>query len=125
MAVAALSRIGDVTRNTLSGSTVEARVTDIARRRLNEDIIQQFRSGGGQVGGQFARTPLLLLTTTGARSGESRTWPLAYQRDGDRVVVSSSSGVRGTRPGWYHNLLAHPDARVEVGTESWASPPRS
>ncbi|GAP32369.1 hypothetical protein NSK11_contig00155-0001, partial [Nocardia seriolae] len=53
MAVAALSRIGDVTRNTLSGSTVEARVTDIARRRLNEDIIQQFRSGGGQVGGQF------------------------------------------------------------------------
>ncbi|WP_218003282.1 nitroreductase family deazaflavin-dependent oxidoreductase [Nocardia concava] len=94
-------------------------MTDIARQRLNEDIIQQFREGGGRVGGQFADTPLLLLTTVGARSGEERTWPLAYQRDGERVVVFAANGGRAHRPGWYHNLMANPAATVEVGTESW------
>ncbi|MVU78567.1 nitroreductase family deazaflavin-dependent oxidoreductase [Nocardia sp. ET3-3] len=94
-------------------------MTDTARQRLNEKIIQQFRSGGGRVGGQFADTPLLLLTTLGARTGVSRTWPLAYQQDGERVVVFAANGGRGTRPGWFHNLLANPAATIEVGTESW------
>ncbi|MEC3917647.1 nitroreductase/quinone reductase family protein [Nocardia sp. CDC160] len=94
-------------------------MTDIARQRLHEDIIQQFRSGGGHVGGQFENTPLLLLTTTGARTGESRTWPLGYGRDGERLVVFAANGGRGNRPGWYYNLLANPAATIEVGTESW------
>ncbi|GAB2512272.1 nitroreductase/quinone reductase family protein [Nocardia heshunensis] len=94
-------------------------MTDIARQQLNEDIIRQFRSGGGQVGGQFAQMPLLLLTTTGAQTGEARTWPLAYQQDGERVVVFAANGGRGTRPGWYHNLRANPVGTVEIGTESW------
>ncbi|MFE3730406.1 nitroreductase family deazaflavin-dependent oxidoreductase [Nocardia sp. NPDC059154] len=94
-------------------------MTDIARQRLHEEVIEQFRAGGGQVGGQFAERDLLLLTTTGARTGQDRTWPLAYQRDGDRLVVFAANGGRPHRPGWYHNLVANPAGTVEVGTETW------
>lgn len=86
---------------------------------MNLDVIEEFRTGGGKVGGQFAGTELLLLTTTGARSGESRTWPLAYFGDGDPWVVFAANGGRPNRPGWYHNLVANPGADIEVGTSRW------
>jgi deazaflavin-dependent oxidoreductase (nitroreductase family) len=61
-------------------------------------------------------TPLLLLTTTGARSGERHTTPMAYLPDGDRLIVWASNGGSPRNPDWYHNLLAHPQVTVEVGT---------
>jgi deazaflavin-dependent oxidoreductase (nitroreductase family) len=94
-------------------------VSNEQRQQLNREIVAEFRANAGVVGGQFANIPLLLLTTTGARTGEAFTWPLAYQREGDRVVVFAANGGRPNRPGWYHNLVAHPEAAVEVGNESW------
>jgi deazaflavin-dependent oxidoreductase (nitroreductase family) len=84
---------------------------------FNRQLIAEFRANGGKVGGQFANAPLLLLTTTGARSGQPRTTPLAHTTDGDRLVVIASKGGAPTNPDWYHNLVANPEATVEVGTE--------
>jgi deazaflavin-dependent oxidoreductase (nitroreductase family) len=84
---------------------------------FNRQLIEEYRTNGGKVTGQFAGAALLLLTTTGARSGQSRTNPLAYSRDGDRLVVIASKGGAPTSPDWYHNLLAHPEATVEMGSE--------
>jgi deazaflavin-dependent oxidoreductase (nitroreductase family) len=86
---------------------------------FNARIIDEFRANAGRVGGMLADTPMLLLTTTGARTGRSRTNPLAYLRDGDRLVVVASNGGAPTNPGWYHNLLANPDVTVEVGPETY------
>lgn len=94
-------------------------MADEARQQLHRNVIDEFRSNSGKVGGQFAQMDLLLLTTTGARTGEQRTWPLAYQRDGDTLVVYGANGGRPNRPGWYHNLLTNPSATIEVGSESW------
>ncbi|MEV0295601.1 nitroreductase family deazaflavin-dependent oxidoreductase [Nocardia sp. NPDC050710] len=91
------------------------------RQQLNRDIIADFRANGGAVGGQFAGMDLLLLTTTGAKSGESYTWPLGYGRDGTRLVIFAANGGRPNRPGWYHNLVANPEVSVEIGAESTAA----
>jgi deazaflavin-dependent oxidoreductase (nitroreductase family) len=64
-----------------------------------------------------ANRPLLLLTTTGAKSSQTRTNPLAYTRDGDRLVVIASFGGGPKNPSWYYNLVANPEATVEVGGE--------
>ncbi len=82
-------------------------------------IIEEFRANGGNVGGQFAGVPLLLLTTTGAKSGEPRISPLAYLSEGGRIYVFAGNRGAPTNPGWYHNLVAHPDVMVEVGTEKF------
>ena len=84
---------------------------------FNQAMIAEFRANGGKVGGQFANAPLLLLTTTGAKSGQLRTNPLVYVTDGDRIVVFASKGGAPGNPDWYHNLLAHPTVTVERGTE--------
>lgn len=84
---------------------------------FNRPIIEEFRANGGKVGGQFANVPLLLLTTTGARSGRAHTSPLAYTKDGNRIVVIASKAGAPTNPAWYHNLLAYPTATVELGSE--------
>ena len=89
------------------------------RLRRNQQVIDEFRSNGGVVGGDFAGVPLLLLTTTGARSGEPRTMPLTYLRDGSQLVVFAANGGRTNHPGRFHNLLADPSAHVEVGTDSY------
>lgn len=89
------------------------------RVRRNMLVIEEFRSADGVVGGDFDGVPLLLLTTRGARSGEPRTTPLTYLRDGARLVVFAANGGRTNLPGWYHNLLADPAARIEVGTEAY------
>jgi deazaflavin-dependent oxidoreductase (nitroreductase family) len=84
----------------------------------NARIIDEFRANEGRVGGSFEGTPLLLLHHTGARSGEERINPLAYQRDDGRYVVFASKGGAPRNPGWYHNLRAHPNATIEVGTDT-------
>jgi deazaflavin-dependent oxidoreductase (nitroreductase family) len=84
----------------------------------NRQIIEEFRVNGGNVGGPFEGAPLLLLTTTGARSGQPRTTPTMYLPDGDRLIIFASKAGAPTNPDWYHNLLAHPQATVEVGNGS-------
>lgn len=92
-------------------------MSDFNINDFNRSIIQEFRTNGGEVGGQFANAPLLLLTTTGAKSGRQRTTPLAYTKDGDRLVVLASKAGAHTNPAWYHNLVAHPKVTVEVGED--------
>ncbi len=84
---------------------------------LNQQVIKEFRTNHGKVGGRYAKTPLLLLTTTGAKSGRALTRPLAYTRDEDRLVVIASFGGGPKNPPWYHNLVANPEVTVEVGSE--------
>jgi deazaflavin-dependent oxidoreductase (nitroreductase family) len=85
---------------------------------FNDDLITHFRKNNGIVTeGPFTGRDVLLLTTTGAKSGEPRTHPLVYTRDGDRYLVIASKGGAPTHPSWYHNLRAHPEVTVEVGPE--------
>lgn len=86
----------------------------------NTRLIEEYRSTGGNVTGDFAGRPLLLLTTTGAKSGQKRTNPLMYTTDGDRLVVIASKGGADTNPAWYHNLRANPEATVELGEERFS-----
>ncbi len=86
---------------------------------FNDKIIAEFRSNGGKVGGPFAGADILLLHQTGARSGTARVTPLAYQRVGDSYAVFASKAGAPENPAWYHNLIASPDASVEVGTETF------
>ena len=85
---------------------------------LNARIIERFRANGGQVGAPFEKMSLLLLHHTGAKSGIERVNPLAYLRDGDRYVIFASKAGAPTNPDWYHNLRAHPDVTIEVGTDT-------
>src|SRR5579862_931394 len=84
----------------------------------NRRVIDEFRANGGKVGGAFAGLPLLLLHHFGAKSGRERVNPLAYQQLGDSLAVFASKGGSPTNPDWYHNLVAHPDVTIEVGTET-------
>lgn len=86
---------------------------------FNQAIIEEFRANEGKVGGPFAGAPLLLLTTTGAKSGRRYTTPLMYLQEGNRRYIFASKAGAPTNPAWYHNLLAHPRATIEVGTESF------
>ena len=80
----------------------------------NQAVIAAFRANGGKVQGPNS---LILLTTTGARSGQPRTNPVAYSTDGDRLIIIASKGGAPTNPDWYFNLVAHPTVTVELGTE--------
>jgi deazaflavin-dependent oxidoreductase (nitroreductase family) len=87
----------------------------------NQKIIDEFRANDGAVGGYFSGRPLLLLHHKGAKSGIERVNPLAYQRlSDDAVAVFASKGGAPTNPDWYHNIVANPDVRVEIGTENLA-----
>ena len=86
---------------------------------FNKQVIEEFRANGGKVGGMFEGAPLLLLTTTGARSGQPRVAPLVYTTDGDRIVIIASKGGAPTNPDWYHNIAANPEVTVELGTETF------
>ncbi len=84
----------------------------------NSKIIEEFRANGGKVGGPFAGAPILLLHTTGAKTGRERVNPMMYlDLDGHRYVFASKAGA-DTNPDWYWNLVAHPEVTVEVGTET-------
>ncbi|MBH1938122.1 nitroreductase family deazaflavin-dependent oxidoreductase [Streptomyces sp. AV19] len=86
---------------------------------FNQPVIEEFRANGGKVGGPFEGGDLLLLTTTGARTGKEHTTPLGCLRDGDLLFVVASAGGSDRHPAWYHNLLARPAVRVEHGTETF------
>jgi deazaflavin-dependent oxidoreductase (nitroreductase family) len=83
----------------------------------NQQIIDEFRASDGKVGGPFEEMRLLLLHTTGARSGQERVSPLAYRRDGDKLLVFGTRGGAPKHPAWYHNVRANPRVTVEVGNE--------
>lgn len=91
---------------------------------FNKKIIDEFRSNGGRVGGPFEGAPMLLLHTTGARSGEERVNPMVYlDLDGRRFVFASKAGAP-SHPAWYHNLVTNPDVSVEVGSETYSATAR-
>jgi deazaflavin-dependent oxidoreductase (nitroreductase family) len=95
-------------------------MSEIDINEINRDVIEQFRANEGKaVEGRFAGTDLLLLHHKGAKSGEWRTNPLMYLRDGDRYVIFASRNGGPSHPHWYHNLVANPDVEVEVGTEKF------
>jgi deazaflavin-dependent oxidoreductase (nitroreductase family) len=82
---------------------------------FNQHVIEEFRANNGRVGGPFEGGRLLLLTTTGAKTGNKHTTPLAYLPDGDRMFVIASAGGAPTHPDWFHNLVAHPRVTIEDG----------
>ncbi|HEY1712493.1 MAG TPA: nitroreductase family deazaflavin-dependent oxidoreductase [Solirubrobacteraceae bacterium] len=85
---------------------------------FNAQIIDEFRANEGRVGGMFENMPLLLLHHTGAKSGTPYVNPLAYLRDGDRYAIFASKGGAPENPAWYHNVKAHPEVSIEVGTDA-------
>jgi deazaflavin-dependent oxidoreductase (nitroreductase family) len=87
-------------------------------KAFNKAVTDEFRANDGKVGGQFEGADLLLLTTTGAKSGQPRLSPLAFFRvDGKLLILGSYAGA-DVNPAWVHNLRANPSARVEIGNES-------
>ena len=92
-------------------------------RRMNDPVIAEFRANGGQVPSR--RWPVLLLTTTGAKSGRPYTTPLNYSTDGDRLVVIASKGGAPAHPDWYRNLVAHPEVTIELGGETFRARARA
>ena len=91
--------------------------TDI--RAFNRKLIEEFRANRGQLSGPMAGRTLMLLTTTGAKSGKERTAVLGFGKDGDRYVVIASGNGAPSHPGWYQNLQARPIATVEVGPDKF------
>lgn len=85
----------------------------------NRAVIEELRANAGRAGGAWEGRPLLLLTTTGAKSGRRLTTPVMYLADGDRLLVFASRGGAPANPAWYHNLAANPDVTVEVGGETF------
>lgn len=85
---------------------------------FNARIIDEFRANQGRVGGPFEGATLLLLQHVGAKTGKDRLNPLVYNRDGDRYVIFASKAGAPTNPDWYHNLKAHPNVTIEVGTDA-------
>jgi deazaflavin-dependent oxidoreductase (nitroreductase family) len=96
---------------------LESDVNDM--QDFNRAIIEEFRAHGGKVGGPFEGTPVLLLSTIGARTGEHRTTPVVYLDDGGRMVIFASKAGAPHNPAWYHNLVANPVVTVEVGSETF------
>jgi deazaflavin-dependent oxidoreductase (nitroreductase family) len=86
---------------------------------FNKNIVEEFRTNAGVVGGPFEGRPLLLLHTTGAKSGQPRLAPLAYFNvDGKLIIIGSKAGA-DTNPDWVHNLRANPAAHIEIGTDAY------
>ena len=87
---------------------------------FNQQVVDEFRANDGKVGGPFRGLPLVLVHHTGAKSGIERVNPLAYQRIGDdSVAIFASKGGAPTNPDWYYNLVANPNASIEIGTERY------
>ena len=89
-----------------------------ALNAFNAGIVEEFRANAGKVGGPFANADLLLLHTTGAKSGQPRVSPLAYFRIGGKLIIVGSFAGAPISPAWVHNLRAHPAARVDVGSQA-------
>ena len=89
------------------------------QRDYNQRLIEEFRAERSKTGKPREGRPLLLLTTTGARSGQLRTTPMMYIPDGDRLLIIASNAGAPTHPDWYRNLVAHPQVTVEVGPDTF------
>ncbi|MEO6469383.1 MAG: nitroreductase family deazaflavin-dependent oxidoreductase [Acidimicrobiia bacterium] len=87
---------------------------------FNHAIIREFRANDGRLSGQFEGAPMLLLHSTGAKSGQERINPMMYQAVGEKWAVFASKAGAPTNPDWYHNVVANPGATIEVGTETKA-----
>ena len=83
---------------------------------MNDQVLKDFHTTGGKPGGRFEGMPVLLFHHKGAKSGKVRVNPLVYSKDGDDFVIIASKGGAPNHPDWYHNLIAHPDIEIEVGT---------
>jgi deazaflavin-dependent oxidoreductase (nitroreductase family) len=94
-------------------------------KAFNRKIVEEFRANHGELSGAMAGRHLMLLTTTGARSGEPRTVVLGFGKDGDRYVVVASGNGMPEHPLWYRNLLAKPTVTVEVGPEKFTARART
>ncbi len=90
-----------------------------ALKAFNDQLVADFRANGGKVGPPFEEADLVLLTTTGAKSGQPRLSPLAYLTIDGRILIVGSYGGAPKDPAWVHNLRANPRAHVEIGTESY------
>ena len=88
---------------------------------FNNKIIEEFRANEGKVTGPFSGAPLLLLTTTGAKSGVTRTTPLAYSADGDRLIIIASYAGGPRHPAWFLNLRANPEVTIELPNETFTT----
>ncbi|AGB23091.1 deazaflavin-dependent nitroreductase family protein [Mycobacterium sp. JS623] len=88
-------------------------------KAFNKNIVDEFRANGGKVGGPFDGATLLLLTSTGAKSGQPRLAPLAYLTIDDKMIIIGSKAGADTNPDWVHNLRANPQAHIEVGTDAY------
>jgi len=97
------------------------KMSDVDFIERNLRVVEEFRANGGNVQG---RAPLILLTTRGAKSGQTRVYPLMSVPDGDHYIAVASKGGAPKNPLWYYNLLAHPDVTVEVGNETFAATAR-
>jgi len=98
-----------------------APVLSLTMAGFNEGLIGDFRAHGKVTAGPFVGRDVLLLTTKGAKSGQDRTNPLVYSKDGDDLVIVASKGGAPTNPGWFHNLKANPVVTVELGGERFAA----
>jgi len=92
-----------------------ARKSSTGQRLLTGTHTFFYRLSGGKLGGRLGKSPVLLLNTTGRKTGKQRTTPLLYLRDGDDLVLVASYGGAPTHPVWWLNLLAKPEAEVEIG----------
>ena len=90
-------------------------------KSFNQQVIDEFRANDGVVTGQFAGAPLLLLTTTGARSGRQHTTPVVHGRDGEDIYIIASKAGAPTNPAWFHNLVANPEVTVELPGETFTA----
>jgi deazaflavin-dependent oxidoreductase (nitroreductase family) len=99
-------------------SLITPRVKDVLFRMGTAVHTDLYRWTGGRLGGRAGRMPMLLLTTTGRKSGRARTTPLGYLPDGDRMVLVASYGGDDRHPQWYRNLQANPEATVQVGAQA-------
>ncbi len=88
---------------------------------FNKEIIQEFRANEGTVGGIFEGMSLLLVHTTGAKSGQLRINPTVYIKDEDNLIIAASKAGADTHPDWYYNLVANPQVIVEVGIETFSA----
>jgi deazaflavin-dependent oxidoreductase (nitroreductase family) len=86
-------------------------------KEWNKRVIGEFRANDGKVGGDFEGAPMVLISTTGAKTGQTRVNPLMYLPDGDRIAVFASQGGMPTNPDWYYNLVSNPVVGVELGDE--------
>ena len=86
---------------------------------FNQNIIAEFRANAGKVGGMFEGAPMILVHHIGAKSSVERVAPLVYFAEGERIFIFASKGGADENPAWYHNLVANPKTKVEIGTETF------